>query len=293
MKVVYYPGCTLHEKARELDEGARMAAQALGIEISDLPEWTCCGAAYPLSSDNVIGMVSAGRILSNAGKISGIITTMCSFCYNVLKRVNNTIQADEEKRGKINRFIEDPLKQVKGDYKGEVRVLHYLEMLQEYGWDNIAKKVKKPLGTKIAPYYGCQLLRPEKELHFDAADNPTIFEKFIKSVGATPVDFGYKTECCGSYHVLQSPDIAYRCSHSILSSAISNGAQAIAVTCPLCYYNLETEQQKIQAQHSSLQPIPVFYFTELLCMALDLKCDTSRHSVDINEFVLKCHGAKT
>jgi heterodisulfide reductase subunit B len=294
LKAVYYPGCTLHEKARELDEGARKAAAALGIELFDLSAWTCCGAAYPLSSDNVIGMVSAGRILSNARMHADKITTMCSFCYNVLKRVNNAILTNPEKRDKLNAFL-DNKDTPGGIYRGEVKVLHYLEMLQEYGFDNIRKKTKNPLNMKVAAYYGCQLLRPEKEMHFDSADNPSIFEKFVKSVGGIPVDFPFKTECCGSSHILKEPVIADRCSYGILSSAIKNGAEALAVTCPLCYYNLETEQQKISSRHSDIKPIPVFYFTELLCIALGLECDMTRHSIDVAELAGRCafanHGA--
>jgi len=284
MKAVYYPGCTLHEKAKELDDGARKAAQALGIELVELPEWTCCGAAFPLSKDNVIGMVSAARILSNARKYGDRITTLCSFCYNVLQRVNTAIKEDPEKKAKLNAYLED-------NYGGEVKVVHYIEMLAEYGFENIRKKIKKPLKLKLAPYYGCQLLRPEKELHFDIADRPTILEKFIESIGCTPVDFPYKTECCGSYHILKAPESAYRCSYKIINNAASNGAEALVVTCPLCYFNIETEQGKIAAAYSDLKPIPVFYITEVLAMALGIEVDMTRHSVDVSEIVKKCAEA--
>jgi heterodisulfide reductase subunit B len=292
MKAVYYPGCTLHEKARELSDGAVAACKALGIELVELPSWTCCGAAYPLASDNIIGMVGAARILSNARKQSDKITTLCSFCYNVLKRVNNTIQSDDEKRKKINAYL-DLADTPEGIYKGEVKVLHMIELLQEYGFENVRKKVIKPFNMKIAPYYGCQLLRPEKELHFDIADNPGIFDRLLESMGAKPVDFPYKTECCGSYHILREPALAYRCSHNIIDSAAKNGADAIATTCPLCYFNIETEQQKVLAAFPGLSPMPVFYFTELLCKALDVKCEGARHAVDVSEFHSRCAGVKT
>jgi heterodisulfide reductase subunit B len=292
MKVVYYPGCTLHEKASELDLCARNVAKELGIELVDLPSWTCCGAAFPLSKDNVMGMVAAARILSNARKYSDKITTLCSFCYNVLKRVNYAIQTDEEKRTKINEFLElagTP----EGIYKGEVKVIHYIEMLQEYGFDNIRKKVKNPLKLSVAPYYGCQLLRPEKELHFDSADRPKIFEKLIEATGAKVIDFPYKTECCGSYHILRSPDAAHKCTYSILNNAANNGADAVATTCPLCYFNMETEQGKVQGAFSGMKPLPVFYFTELLSIALGINCNLTRHTVDIGDIINKCAGVKT
>lgn len=291
MKPIYYPGCTLHEKAKELDDGARKAAAALKIEFTELPIWTCCGAAYPLSDDTVMGMVAAARILSNARKHGDTLVTLCSFCYNVLKRVNNTIKTNPEKRAKLNTFLDNG-ETPEGIYSGQVRVLHYIEMLKEYGFEKVRKTIKKPIGMKIAPYYGCQLLRPEKEMHFDTADRPIIFENFITAMGGTPIDFPFKTECCGSYHTLSSPDTARKCSFAILDSAVKNGADAIAMTCPLCYFNLETEQEKITAQHSSLKPIPVFYFTELLCLALDIKCDMTRHTVDIGDVVCKYAGVK-
>jgi len=292
MKAVYYPGCTLYEKEKEFDRGAKKIASALGLDFMELPDWTCCGAAYPLATDNIIAMISAARILSNARKYGDHLTTLCSFCYNVLKRVNNTILLDKEKRMKINTFL-DLSDTNEGVYNGEMKVVHYIELLKEFGFDKISKMIKKPLGLKIAPYYGCQLLRPEKELHIDIADNPSIFENLIKSIGGTVINSPYKTECCGSYHILKQPDVAYRCSYNILNDAILKNADAIAVTCPLCYFNLEREQSKILIHYTNLKNMPVFYFTELICLALDIKSDYSRHSVNITNLIDKHVGVKT
>lgn len=302
IKAVYYPGCTLHEKAKELDLSTRAIATTLGIELVELPGWTCCGAAYPLSSDNVIGMVASARMLANTRRYADKITTMCSFCYNVLKRVNNAIATNPEKRKKLNSYLDLGTSRADSgrgseyspeprEYTGEVKVLHFMELLKEYGFERVKSYVRNPLEIKIAAYYGCQVLRPEKELHFDSADNPQIFEELMKAIGATPVDFPFKTECCGSYRIMNSPETAYKCVYGILKNAQDNGADAVAVTCPLCYFNMETEQGKTTEQYADLKPIPVFYFTELLCLALDIPCDLSRHQVSASGIIdnLKAH----
>jgi len=271
LKVIYYPGCTLYTKAEHLNESAKLTAKVLDIDLVELPDWTCCGAAFPLVTDNVIGMVSAGRILANTNKMNdgqgGILTTLCAFCYNVLHRTNKVIREDERKRKKINLLIEE-------EYEGNVKVKHLLEVLRdEYGFDKIKDKVKHPLtGMKIAPYYGCQLLRPRAEMEFDDPENPKVIEDFIESIGAEVVDYPFKNECCGSYQIINTDeDVAVECSYNILDSAERSEAEAIALSCPLCYYNLDFKQKEIQEKYSGFTPIPVFYFTELLGLALEIQ----------------------
>lgn len=270
LKVMYYPGCTLYTKAEHLNESAKLSAKVLGIELVELPEWTCCGAAFPLVTDNVIGMLASGRILANTnnqyGGEGGILTTLCAFCYNVLHRTNKVIQEDERKRQKINLLIEE-------EYEGNVQVKHFLEVLRDdYGFDKIKSKVTHPLkGLKVAPYYGCQLLRPRSEMEFDDPENPRVIEDFIGAIGAEFVDYPFKNECCGSYQIISTEEIAIECSYNILDSAVKSKAEAIALSCPLCYYNLDFKQKQIQEQYKGFKTIPVFYFTELLGLALEIQ----------------------
>jgi heterodisulfide reductase subunit B len=299
-KVLYYPGCTLYEKARHLDQTARESAKAIGIELIELSNWTCCGAAFPLASDNKMGLLAPTRILATAAsedpmknekkndnndsitdeqeKPEIYLTTLCAFCYNVLKRTNKMLSEDEYKLRKVNEFLEE-------NYQVNVKIKHFLELLRDdYGFDELAKQVKQPLSDlKIVPYYGCQLLRPFKEIQMDDPEQPTIMENFLASLGCEVLDFPFKNECCGSYQIIDNEEVALELSHKILSNATKNGAEAVALSCPVCYYNLDKKQEQIKELYQGFKTIPVFYFTELLSLALklDIKMlELDRHYVD-------------
>jgi len=209
------------------------------------------------------------RILANAKEEGTVLTTLCAICFNVLKRTNKVLQGDEEKRNKINNFIEK-------NYQGDLRILHYLEILKkEIGFSQLKEKVKKNLsGLKAAAYYGCMLLRPFEEMEFDDKERPTIFEEFLETLGAKAVDFPFKTECCGSFQSVGSPDVATECSYKILGSAIKNGAEALVSTCPMCTFNLDHKQSDIKEKYLDFNSVPVFYFTQLLGIALELDAQT-------------------
>ncbi|MBN2809810.1 MAG: CoB--CoM heterodisulfide reductase iron-sulfur subunit B family protein [Deltaproteobacteria bacterium] len=266
MKYPYFPGCTLYTKAKKLDDAGRECSQKLGFELDELKDWTCCGATFPLVNDYHIAMSGPTRILADTkARGDDKLVTLCSVCFNVLKRTNHVMRNDEERRAKITDFIER-------DYHGEVEVLHYLQLLRdEIGFDTLREKVVKPLtGLKVACYYGCLLLRPVKEIGLDAMENPTIFEEFIRALGAEPVEFPYKVECCGAFQTVHSMTTATRCSHDILRSAKNSGADLVITTCPLCQFNLDDRQPEIQKSHTAFSAIPVLYFTQLLALALDL-----------------------
>jgi len=268
MKYTYYPGCTLSTKAKNLDNSARKTATFLGIELKELSQWTCCGTVFPLITDNLMPLIAPARILANAEKQGNKLVTICAFCYNVLKRTNVTLKKDRQKKEKISQFLKDEGK----EFSGKIQVIHLLELLRDgEGFENIKNKVKKELSSlKIAPYYGCQLLRPAQELQLDDPENPQIMESFLKSISCEVIDTPYKTECCGSYLSVSSEDAALDCSYRILASAIKNGAEAISVSCPLCYFNLDQNQKKIKEKISGFIEIPIFYFTELLSIALGI-----------------------
>jgi heterodisulfide reductase subunit B len=280
MKVTYYPGCTLYTKAKNLGELAKASAKVLGIELEELENWTCCQAAFPLVSDNLMGIVSPSRIIMNSEKEGNKLTTLCSFCYNVLKRTNDVLKNDTEKRIKLCEFIEE-------EYKGEIEVLHFLELIRdEIGFERLKKKVKKSLkDLKVAPYYGCQILRPASVLKLDDPENPRILDDFLSSIGCDVVEFPFKVECCGSYQIINEEvkDTALRCSYNILNSAIQSGAEAIALTCPVCYFNLDKKQNEIAGKFGDFKKIPILYFTELLGLALDVEqslFDFEKHFID-------------
>ena len=180
----YYPGCTLKTKAKELDRYARRSAEALGITLSELPDWQCCGGVYPMAKDEIATKLSSVRALASARDAGQDLVTLCSACHNVLKQVNNDMANDENIALKANNYM-----QLEEEYHGETKVIHFLELLRDVvGFDEIKKKVTNPLkGKKIGAYYGCLLLRPGKVLQMDNPENPKIMEDFIRASGATPV----------------------------------------------------------------------------------------------------------
>ena len=259
MKYSYYPGCTLRTKAKDLDAYARASAKALGFELEEIENWQCCGGVYPLRSDEIATKLSSVRALNEAKEKGQDLVTLCSACHHVIKRVNDDIRIVEDIRTRANNYM-----QLDEPYAGETNVLHYLEVLRDrVGFDELKKKVVNPLkGRKIGAYYGCLLLRPSTVLAFDDPENPQIIEDFIRAIGAEPVVYPYRNECCGGYISLKEKEMSGRMSCNIVDSAAGAGAEMLITACPLCMYNLNK---------SGSGKIPVYYFTELLAEALGVK----------------------
>ena len=259
MKYSYYPGCTLRTKAKDLDSYARVSAKALGFELEEIEDWQCCGGVYPLGTDEIATKLSSVRTLNAAKEKEQDLVTLCSACHHVLKRVNDDMKNVEEIRTKANNYM-----QLSEPYSGETNVLHFLEVLRDkVGFDKLKEKVVNPLtDKKIGAYYGCLLLRPGKVLGFDNHENPTIIEDFIRAIGATPVVYPYRNECCGGYISLKEKDMAKDMCNKIVDSATGFGADMLITACPLCLYNLNKSAQ---------DRLPVYYFTELLAEALGVK----------------------
>lgn len=259
MKYSYFPGCTLRTKARDLDAYARVSARALGFELEEIDNWQCCGGVYPLGSDEIATKLSSVRALNEAKEKGQDLVTLCSACHHVIKRVNDDMKNVEDIRTRANNYmkLEEP-------YAGETEVLHFLEVLRDrVGFDELKKKVVNPLkGKKIGAYYGCLLLRPGKIMAFDNPENPTIIEDFIRAIGATPVVYPYRNECCGGYISLKEKDMSKNMCNNIMDSAAGFGAEMLITACPLCLYNLNK---------SGNGKLPVHYFTELLAEALGVK----------------------
>ncbi len=278
MNIPYFPGCTLRTKAKGFDASGRASAQALGFELRELPQWNCCGATFPLATDNELALVGPTRILIDAQKQGTRLVTLCSICYNVLKRTARFLEENEEKRERIGLFIEE-------EYRGQVQVTHLLELLRDdLGFATLRERVVRPLsGLRVAPYYGCLLLRPQTEIELDDPDEPTILHDLLSSLGCEVVDFSHKTECCGAYLTISAAGAAAELACDILDSALIEGAEMIVTSCPLCQFNLDYRQKELRRTHSNLTPIPVLYFTQLLGIALGLDSadyDFEQHAVD-------------
>lgn len=257
MKFSYYPGCTLRNKAKDLDDYARKSAVALGFQLEELETWQCCGGVYPLGADEIASKLPSVRALNAAKEKNQDLVAVCSACYHVLKRVNDDMANVPDTQTRANNYMELP-----EAYKGETQVLHFLEVLRDrIGFDELKKKVVNPLtGKKIGAYYGCLLLRPSAVLAFDDPENPTILEDFIRALGAEPVLYPYRNECCGGYISIKDKETSKAMCDRITESAAGFEADCLVTACPLCKYNLNKSDK-----------LPVVYFTELLAEALGLK----------------------
>ncbi|MCL2617298.1 MAG: CoB--CoM heterodisulfide reductase iron-sulfur subunit B family protein [Defluviitaleaceae bacterium] len=255
----YYPGCTLKTKAVDLDRYARVCAKVLGFELEEIEDWQCCGAVYPMGTDEIAPKLAAVRALIAARKKGRPLVTLCSACHHVMKRVNDDMKNDKDMSLRVNNYLED-----EGSYYGETEVLHYMEVLQRYiGFDKLREKVVKPLeGRKIGAYYGCMLLRPSAVMQFDDPENPSILEGFIKALGADPVVFPMRNECCGGYISLKEKERSAEMAAKVAQNAVHNGAAELITACPLCLYNMN------KAGNSKLL---YMYITEVLAEALGVK----------------------
>lgn len=281
MKISYYPGCTLKSNAKNFEESTLCSLKILGVEVEELPRWNCCGTVFSLATDDLIHHVAPIRNLirvkeSNSDKVM----TLCSMCYNTLKRANERVKSDPEGLDKINNFMD----RENIDYEGDVKIFHLLELLRdEIKFENIAKNVKKPLNDlKIANYYGCLLVRP-KEIGLDDIENPTILENLMSTLGADPIDFPYKTECCGAYQTVDNPEMVADRTYHILTSAQDHGADVVALSCPLCAFNLDHRQKETAQKYPEFKNIPILYFSQLMAIALGCSEDDLRfdlHYID-------------
>jgi heterodisulfide reductase subunit B len=277
MKISYYPGCTLKTKAKNLEDAAVASMAALGVDIEELPRWNCCGAVHSLADDDLIHQVAPVRDLIRAmDQGSRQVVTLCSMCYNTLARANLLMRDDATKRKTINDFMNE-----EQDYHGEVEVLHFLNFIRdEVGWDRLRQAVKVPLtGLKVAPYYGCTLVRP-RDVSVEPAGGPQVFTDFMEALGATVVPFPAATLCCGSYQILANPEAALTVAGTIVERAGEAGADALVLSCPLCEFNLGKKQGELLSQGKASKPVPTFYFTQLLAVALGVSSDACRFELN-------------
>ena len=277
MDLSYYPGCTLKTKALNFEDSAIAAMAVLGVNLIELPRWNCCGTVYSMADDDLAHHIAPVRdLVSVAEQGSDRVVTLCSFCYNTLKRADLLMRNNPEKRNTINSFMDDEI-----DYNGEVEVVHLLEVLRDdLGWEAIARQVKTPLeGLKVVPYYGCTLTRPQ-EAAIDSVENPTVLQELMKVLGATVLDFPLATECCGSFEIVSDPGAVVERAYAILGMAQRRGADAVVLSCPLCAHNLGQKQAEIADKYNDFTGMPLVYFTQLLALAVGVSPEVCRFNLN-------------
>ena len=256
LKVSYMPGCTLKTAGKNFETSTLRLLEELGINAIELEDWFCCGTTYSLASDNLMYHLAPVRTLIRAKETGRKdLLVLCSMCYNTLRRAQQLVLEDEEKRDKINAFMYGEQTVFNGQ---EVRTVHLLNYLTDIvGLEKIRNRiVKEPRGLRVALYYGCMLLRP-KEVSIDASsEDPTIMEEFFTACGIEPVYFPFKTECCGSYQTVNEKNVVLSRTKDITGSAVKNGADILITSCPLCYFNLDSYQKRASETNSGFQTIP-------------------------------------
>jgi len=284
----YFPGCSLESSNRAYDISARNVARVLGLEMVELEDWNCCGATPYMAIDSRRSALLSARNLAIAEKQGRDIVTVCSSCYLVLQKTNHQLDENPSLRADVR----DALQAGGMDYRGSVRIRHLLEIIVNgLGEESIGRHVVHPLnGLRVACYYGCQLTRPLGEV--DDPEFPRLLDRLMQWIGATPVDFGMGTKCCGGILMTTQPEIGRELSGKLLKQARKAGADCICTICPLCQMNLEAYQGKISAWMGETCRLPVLYFTQILGAALGLNPAeiASKDSFIPLEPILACGG---
>jgi heterodisulfide reductase subunit B2 len=265
VKYAYFPGCSLESTAWDFDRSTRAVCGALGIELEEIADWVCCGST-PAHASNALLAVALPVLNLQKAKVSGLpVMTACASCYARLRTANHKVRNVPEDRQRCERITGKP-------YAGEVEVRHVVDVLaNEMGAEAIRAKVTRPLaGLRVACYYGCLLTRPPEVVAFDNPEHPTSMDNLVAAAGGEPVDWPFKTECCGASLSMTHSEVVGRLGHRLVSMARKAGAECIAVACPLCQVNLDLRQADATKAYGPLPETPALYITQLLGVALGL-----------------------
>ncbi|MBI5648391.1 MAG: CoB--CoM heterodisulfide reductase iron-sulfur subunit B family protein [Ignavibacteriae bacterium] len=266
MTLGYYPGCSLTGTAKEYDRSLREVLAALGVEMEEIDDWSCCGASSAHATNHLLSVALPARNLLLAAKQKmDEVMAPCAACYNRLVAASHEIATRPGMREKVEYVLEEP-------YHDGVRVLNILELFGRIGADVVKEKVTLPLdGLKVACYYGCLLVRPSAVLKFDDAEAPVSMEAIVAATGAKTVEWNFKTECCGAAHSIAHTGIVIDLSKKILDDARAAGADLVLVACPMCHSNLDMRQRSMRKRDSAHQDLPVLYLSELVGLALGME----------------------
>jgi heterodisulfide reductase subunit B len=263
MKYGYFPGCSSESTARDMHESTLEVAKALGVELIEPKNWTCCGATAGHQTDKFLSVALPAASLAKVKDAGLDMVVSCAACYNRMEVANHEIQNSAEMRKDVSEALGS-------DYDGSVNVKHFMEvLLQDVGIEKIKESVKHSLnGMKIACYYGCLLVRPNEVTKLDDPENPMFLDKLVTALGAESLDWPHKVECCGGGLSMSRTDIVVSLTDSILEMAQASGAQCIAVACPMCQINLDLRQLDIKKQLGKQYNMPIVYITQLIGLCL-------------------------
>jgi len=265
----YFPGCSLEKLAIGYHTSAMETTKKLGVKLRELEDWNCCGSTTYFHIDELLAYTLTARNLAIAEKTGLDLVAPCSACFKNMYFTQSHLKKDPDLAEHINFALEEDGLQ----FSGNLRIRHLLEMFaQDLGAEAIKSKVTNPLeGLRVAPYYGCQLLRPRKDHDTaEALEQPQYFEELMTAIGATPVDYPLKTRCCGGSLIISSRVAALSMVRNLLQSAVEREATVIATACPMCQVNLECYQQSVNQEFGTNFNMPILYFTQLVGLALGI-----------------------
>lgn len=285
MRIGYYPGCSLLGTAREFDNSIRLIMPRLDVELVEIPDWSCCGSTSAHAVNHKLALALPARVMALAEREKmDTVFAPCAECYNRLATVQVQARADESLRKELAATIEM-------EYNATVKVISLPEFMVQIGADAIKAAVSKPLANlKVASYYGCLLLRPPKIARFDDCESPVSMDNVVKALGATPVEWYYKTECCGAGFTLSKAEVIHSLVGKILKNAKANGADLIMVSCPMCHSNLDMRQVDIMKKTGEDLNIPVLYMSELMGLAFGIspeKLELKNHFISASKILAK------
>lgn len=265
-KFAYFPGCSLEKMAQSYHVSAIETAKKLDVELQELDDWNCCGATAYFHVDELLAFTLTARNLAMAEKEGLDLVAPCSACYKNSYFTSAYLKEDPDLAEHINYALEED----NLHFSGNINVHHLIEVyVNQVGLEEVKNKVSHPLkGLRVAPYYGCQIVRPQKD--DEDVEDPHFFEDLVSAMGAEPVDYPPRLRCCGGSLLLSSRDAAMNMVYILLQSAVAREAAVIATACPLCQVNLECYQQQVNQEYGTDFSIPVMYFTQLLGLAFGI-----------------------
>ena len=265
IEIGYYPGCALHGSSNDYEASVRACMKKLQVELKELDDWICCGATAAHNINKKLAAALPARNLAIAQRdgISEILAP-CPMCSVELILVRNRLRESEPLRKEMSDIVEAPV-------DGQTDVLNLIQIFQKIGIESIVSaSVKKLDACKPACYYGCLLLRPPRDLQFDDCEHPSSMETLLQALGAEPVDWNYKVECCGGGLTLADDSAIIDLTGKVLRNAKKHGANCMVVACPMCHVNLDMKQPAIEKKLGEKLDLPVYYLSDLVGIALGI-----------------------
>jgi heterodisulfide reductase subunit B2 len=279
MKIGFYPGCSMKGDAREYQESVTALAKVFDIELVEIPDWNCCGATAAHNINKELSLSLPARILAIAER-EGMtdIVVPCAACYSRLTVTQHELNEDQSLSSKIAANIGM-------EYNGTSQVLNIIQFIQKYIADRLEEKVVKPFNYNAACYYGCLLVRPHNILKFDRVEDPQMMDVLVRSAGGNPIDWAFKTECCGAGMSVSRTDTVAKLSGYIMKDASDRKAEVVVVACPMCHSNLDMRRPEINKFLKEEITIPVLYISQVLGLAVGIdpkELGLQRHMTVVN-----------